>query len=99
MEIWAEGEATAGQHRHLVKVGGIMVHRPIGRLYATPQRVNSRQAHSHLVDNVNAARTLCGRWIDSQTWRYHGVDENLPMCAACRNIEDKRRNQESAAKQ
>lgn len=76
-----------------------MERRQIGRLLATPQRINSRAATSHLVDNVNAARTLCGRWIDSQTWRYHGVDETLPMCAACRNIEEKRRNQESAAKQ
>lgn len=63
------------------------------RLLATPLRVHSRAATSHLVDNVNAARTLCGRWIDAQTWRYHGADENLPMCAACRNIEEKRHPQ------
>lgn len=59
-------------------------------LFATPQRINSRPATTHLVDNVNAARTLCDRLIDPPTWRYHGQDDNLPLCTACRKIADKR---------
>lgn len=59
-------------------------------LFATPQRINSRPATTHLVDNVNAARTLCGRLIDPPTWRYHGQDAAGPTCAACRNIQRKR---------
>lgn len=64
-------------------------------LSATPQRINSRPAHSHLVDNVNAARTLCGRPIDAATWRYHSADNNLTMCAACQKIARQRHPSEA----
>lgn len=68
-----------------------MERRPITHLLATPKRINSRPPTTHLVDNVNAGRTLCGRLIDPATWLYHGQAAAHPTCAACQNIARKRR--------
>lgn len=61
-----------------------MERRPITRLVAWTTRRNSRQPTTHLVDNVNAARAICGRPIDPATWTYAPIDDRRQCtCRAC----------------
>jgi hypothetical protein len=54
------------------------------RLVAWTTRRNRRPPTIHLVDNVNAARTICARTIDPATWQYAlPTDNTMPLCRAC----------------
>ena len=49
------------------------------------KRINSRPAHTHLVNTAEALRTLCGRTIDPTTWTYRKRrSDETPTCHYCR---------------